>query len=91
MNKTTVALVLLVLMGLVGCGNDPGMTQKEIDDMKNSPRMTEADRAKVAEGFRKGAEATRAQQSEWAAGKSPEEVARINAERAKLGRPPLGQ
>lgn len=67
------------------------MTQKEIDNMKNSPPMTEADRARVAEAMQKGGEASRAQQSDWAAGKTPEEIAEINAARAKMGRPPLGQ
>lgn len=91
MNRTTVAVALLALLSLVGCGRDVGMTQKEIDDMKNSPPMTDADRAKVAEGMRRGAEDSAAQQSNWAANKSPEEVERINAERAKMGRPPLGK
>jgi hypothetical protein len=52
--------------------------------------MTEADRAKVAAGMAAGAEAAKKSQQDWAA-KNPAELAKINAERAKMGRAPLGQ
>lgn len=93
MIKNTVhwtALVLgLACAGLLagGCG-DGGMTKEELDSLKNSPQMTEADRQRVAEGMKQGAEAKESSQAEWAR-QNPEEVARINAERAKMGRPPL--
>ncbi|CAN5511496.1 hypothetical protein BH11ARM2_BH11ARM2_35300 [soil metagenome] len=86
MSRFIVLTSIAVGFVLVGCG-DNGMTQAEVT--KKSPPMTDADRAKMAAGMAKGAEVARAEQSAWA-GKNPADAARINAERAKMGRPPLG-
>jgi hypothetical protein len=74
---------------LIGCG-DNTMSQAEIDKAKNSPKMTDEDRARVAAGMAAGGAAAKQSQQEWA-DKNPEELARVNAERAKMGRPPLGK
>lgn len=73
---------------LAGCsGND--MTKNEIDAVKHSPPMTDADRKRVAEGMAAGAEKARQQENDW--GKQhPEQLAKVNAERAKYGLPPVG-
>jgi len=84
---TYLALPGALILG--GCG-DNTMSQAEIDKAKNSPKMTDADRAKVAAGMAAGAEAAKKSQQDWAA-KNPDQLAKINAERAKMGRPPLGQ
>jgi hypothetical protein len=87
--KLAICLAFPASLILSGCG-DNTMSQAEIDKAKNSPKMTDADRAKVAAGMAAGAEAARKSQQDWAA-KNPAELAKINAERAKMGRPPLGQ
>ena len=74
---------------LTACGDENAMSKKEMDSIKNSPKMTADDWDKVGAGMKKGAEARSSSQAEWAK-KNPEEVARINAERAKAGKPPLG-
>lgn len=87
--KRFLCLGLVVASVVVaGCGSD-GMSQAELDSMKNSPKMTDADRAKVAAGMAQGAAQANQSQAEWAKA-HPEEAAKINAERAKMGRPPLG-
>lgn len=88
--QRSLMLLAVATMGacLVGCGSN-AMTKDDIDSLKNSPAMTDEDRQKVADGMAAGAEAARQQQEDWAK-KNPEELARINAERAKMGRPPLG-
>jgi len=55
---------------------------------KKSPQMTDADRAKLAAGMAEGAKKRQASQAAWAQ-KNPAEVARVNAERASMGRAPL--
>jgi hypothetical protein len=90
-SKLAISIVspLVAAVLLSGCG-DNTMSQSEIDKAKTSPPMTEADRAKVAAGMAAGAEAAKKSQQDWAA-KNPAELAKINAERAKMGRAPLGQ
>jgi hypothetical protein len=79
-------LSLLTLLVLVGCGNSD-MSKAEMDRAANA-KFDDAARAKIVEGMREGAEARQKQQSDWG-NKNPEELARINAERAKYGRAPL--
>ena len=81
-------LWLLLAVPLVGCGSTD-MTQAQIDRAK-AAQFDDAARAKVAAGMAAGAEAKKASEAAWAAKKDPAEVARINAERAAMGRPPLG-
>ncbi|AIE84158.1 hypothetical protein [Fimbriimonas ginsengisoli] len=82
--------VFVVLgLALAGCGNSGGMSQKELDSMKTSPKMTDANRATVAAAMAGGAEARRKAEADWAKAHAAE-TAKINAERAKMGRPPLG-
>jgi hypothetical protein len=83
------ALLAISVLFLSGCG-DNTMSQAEIDKAKNSPKMTDEDRAKVAAGMAAGGAAAKQSQQAWA-DKNPEELARVNAERAKMGRPPLGK
>jgi hypothetical protein len=65
------------------------MTQAEIDHAKTA-RFDAAAQAKVAAGMAAGGQAQKSSEAAWAAKKDPAEVARINAERAAMGRPPLG-
>ena len=90
-SKLVISIVspLIAAVLLSGCG-DNTMSQAEIDKAKTSPPMTEADRSKVAAGMAAGAAAAKKSQQDWAA-KNPAELAKINAERAKMGRAPLGQ
>jgi hypothetical protein len=78
----------VVALGLTACGQD-GISKQEIDSIKNSPKMTEKDWQRVGDGMKEGADARRNSQADWAK-KNPAEVARVNAERAKAGKPPLG-
>ena len=82
-------LWLLLAVPLVGCGNGTDMTQAQIDGAK-AAKFDDAARAKVAAGMAAGAQAQKSGETAWAAKKDPAEVARINAERAAMGRPPLG-
>ncbi|MBS1709777.1 MAG: hypothetical protein JSS65_13780 [Armatimonadetes bacterium] len=81
-------LGVVVVVPLAGCG-DEGMSKKEIDSIKNSPPMTEKDWNKVGSAMKAGGEKRLSSQAEWAK-THPEEAAKINAERAKMGRAPLG-
>ncbi|MEZ0326938.1 MAG: hypothetical protein ACAH95_13645 [Fimbriimonas sp.] len=88
--RLSCAIALSILSFVVtGCGSGNDMSQKELDAMKNAPKMTDADRAKVAAGMQQGAAKSQQSQADWAKA-HPEEAAKINAERAKMGRPPLG-
>ncbi len=87
--RRLVFFLITVAFAAVGC-DDGGISKKEMDSIKDSPAMTDADRLKVANGMREGAERARAQEREWLKSKTPEEIAEINADRAKMGRPPLG-
>ena len=77
-----------LVMCMTACSDD-GISKKEIDSIKNSPKMTEKDWEKVGAGMKEGAEARQSSQAEWAKA-HPEEAARVNAERARAGKPPLG-
>lgn len=79
---------ILCAFGLAACNND-GMSKKEIDSIKSSPPMTASDWNKVTGGMKAGAEKRQNSQADWAK-QHPDEAAKINAERAKMGRPPLG-
>jgi hypothetical protein len=84
-------LPLLAVAGvLVGCGPDNSMTQAEIDKAKSGPQMTDADRAKVAEGMAAGGKAAEDQKAAWAK-ENADKLAAVNAARAKMGRAPLTQ
>lgn len=85
----TRSLLLLAAASLVGCGSSTDITQAEVDRAK-SAKFDDAARAKVAQGMAAGAQAKRAQEASWAAKKDPAELAKINADRAAMGRPPLG-
>ena len=82
---------LIVLAAvLVGCGQDTAMTQKQIDALKHSPTPTAGDRQKMADAMTKGGQDAQAAEKAWAARQDPAKIAQINADRAKMGRPPLG-
>jgi len=82
-------LCLLAAVPIVGCGSGTDMTQADIDRAKTA-KFDEAARAKVMAGMAAGGEAKKNQEASWAAKKDPAELTRINAERAAMGRPPLG-
>jgi hypothetical protein len=82
-----IAAVLGAILASFGC-SDNSMTKDEMERAK-AAKMTDADRQKVADGMARGAQDRLDQQKSWAE-KNPEELAKINAERAKMGRPPLG-
>lgn len=88
MRRTCIAPAIGVMVVLLaGCQNND-MSKGEMDKAKQS-KFDDAARAKMAEGMKQGAAAAHSQQQEWA-NKNPSELARINAERAKMGRPPIG-
>lgn len=80
--------VLLGTSAVVGCGSDNSITKDELDRVKAS-KMTDEARARMAQGMQEGANKAREQELQWAKD-HPNDVARVNAERAKMGRPPLG-
>ncbi len=82
--------VVGMLGSSLGCGDGGGISKKEMDSIKESPAMTDADRAKIVGGMQEGADKARTQETEFAKTKTPEELAQINADRARMGRPPLG-
>lgn len=88
--KTVLSLIALAIAvaSLTGCGSGNDMTKEEMDRAKGA-KFDDAARAKVAAGMAAGAEAAKRQEADWAA-KHPDELAKVNAERAKAGRPPLG-
>ncbi|RYG27123.1 hypothetical protein EON82_00545 [bacterium] len=82
-------LPILLAAPLVGCGPGTDMTNAQIEGAKTA-KFDEVARSKVAAGMAAGAEAKKSSEANWAAKRDPAEVARINAERAAMGRPPLG-
>ncbi|MCG9895348.1 MAG: hypothetical protein MH204_07730 [Fimbriimonadaceae bacterium] len=82
------ALPAVILLA-AGCGQS-GISKDELDAAAESKPPTPEQMQRVRETMAQGAADAQKQQSDWAAGRSPEEIARINAERAKMGRPPLG-
>jgi len=85
------SLILVVGVGflLAGCGSDgPSLA----DDMKNQKGKPPPTAAEMAKGWQKigemHAKATQAS-SDWAKA-HPDEAKKENADRAKLGLPPLG-
>lgn len=81
-------LGLVLFTAMIGCqGND--MTKDEMDRAAHA-KFDDAARAKMAEGMRMGADARLKQEADWVAA-HPAEAAKVNAIRAKNGRPPLGQ
>jgi len=82
-------LLLALAAPLLGCGSDNAITQAELDRAKTA-KFDDAARAKVAAGMAAGAQAQKASEASWAAKRDPAELAKINAERAAMGRPPLG-
>ena len=89
MKSRHLILVTVAASALAGCKSD-GYSKAEMDSIKNSPKMTDKDRTTVANAMAKGGEIARNQEAEWAKA-HPDEVAKINADRAKMGRAPLGQ
>ncbi len=87
--KTRSFWLVAVAAFLTGCGSSGDITQADIDRAK-SAKFDAAAQAKVAAGMTAGGQAKKAQEAAWAAKKDPAEIARINAERAAMGRPPLG-
>jgi hypothetical protein len=87
--KLAFAAIVTVSFVIVGCGNGAEMSQKEIDSVNTSPPMTDANRSQVARGMAEGGAKSRQNEADWAKAHAAD-VARINAERAKMGRPPLG-
>lgn len=75
---------------LAGCGQDNAMTQAQIDALKHPPAPTAADRQRMANAMAQGAQQAQSAEAAWAAKQDPEKIKRINADRAAMGRPPLG-
>lgn len=61
-----------------------------MDASKHAAPMTDAQKAAIKNAMEKGGEDAKASEAAWAKA-NPDKVAAINAERAKAGKPPLGQ
>ena len=83
-------LLLASLVGLAGCGNDTSMTKADEELMKHPPKMTDANRATMASAMAEGSRKAASAETAWAAKQDPAKIAKINADRAAMGRPPLG-
>jgi hypothetical protein len=89
MKEFRLFLAAACLVVMAGCSSDNSMTQAEIDSLKHSRQPTPEEVRKVTAGMAQGAKQAQQSQADWAK-QHPEEAAKINAERAKMGRPPLG-
>ena len=69
------------------CSGGNSISQDEVNRAK-SAKFDDAARAKMVSGMQAGAAAAAKQKQDWAA-KNPGQLAKINAERAAMGRPPL--
>ena len=90
MTRPPLPLALAALLGAAGCGQDNSMTARDIAAMRNPPKMTDANRALMAQGMAEGSRKAAGEEAAWAAKQDPAKLARINADRAAMGRPPLG-
>jgi hypothetical protein len=79
--------VLVFSATMWGCSGGNTISQDEVNRAK-AARFDDAARAKVVSGMQAGAAAAAKQKQDWAA-QNPERLAKINAERAAMGRPPL--
>src|SRR5512147_679201 len=74
---------------LAGCGCNEGFSQDELDRAAKSKPPTAEQWAKVTQTMANVAQDKAAKERQWVKD-HPEEAKRINAERARAGRPPLG-
>jgi hypothetical protein len=90
----TLMLCLALIAGMiaVGCGSSSDMSQDEAKKAKGAPApMTDAQKSAMQSQMTQGSKAAQSADAAFLASHSKEEIAKVNAQRAQGGRPPLGQ
>lgn len=87
-NVTKTIVGVLVLLTLFGCGDENAMSKAEIEASKHPKPFTDAQRKAMADAMARGGAEAAAQEKAWARAHR-DQLAKINAERAKGGKPPL--
>lgn len=90
LKRASYGILAIIGVVLAGCGDSNAMTKAEVDASKNAKPMTDKDRETMIKGMAQGGVDAKKQEAEWAKA-NKDKLDKVNAERAKLGRPPLGQ
>jgi hypothetical protein len=85
---TKIIIGLFGLLAACGCGDENAMSKAEIEASKHPKPFTDAQRKAMGDAMARGAAAAAAQEKEWALAHK-DQLAKVNAERARGGKPPL--
>ena len=84
------AVAVILAAVLAGCSSGSDMSKDEIKTFQHPPPMTDANRKQMSDAMTAGANKELDHEKKWRAD-HPEEAAKMDAERAAHGLPPIGK